>query len=142
MGVGIEVIAPEGMPEASEPISSFARCRGNILMATEDVGYPRLDKCEQPEQAASALLALIEDLDRGDDGVFTYDYWEAADQQWSKGREMAQTMDQARLITRRCPSLGLSAEQYAASMKRGEMRKTAFRFLSYFKMGYTIEWDY
>lgn len=141
MGVGIEVIAPEGMPEAEEPISSFARCRGNILMATKDVGHPRLDECEQPEQAASALLALIEDLDRGDEGVFTYDYWEAADQQWSKGRELGETLEHARFITDRFPDLG-TVEQYAAGMKRDEMRKTAFRFLSYFKMGYTIEWDY
>lgn len=142
MGVDVEVIAPAGMPDADEPISAFARCRGNILMATEDVGFPRLDKCEQGTEAARALVALIEDLDRGDEGVFTYDYWEAADQQWSKGREMRQTMETARLITRRCPSLGKTPEQYAAGMKRDEMRKTAFRFLSYFKMGYTIEWDY
>ena len=142
MGVHFEITAPEGMPEADEPIASFARCPGNVLMACVDVGHKRLDYCEQPQEAADALKALIFALDEGEDGLFSYDYWRKCDKRWSNGRELARELDKWRKLSHHLEEHGHTPESMVSGARRDRMRKTAWRFLSYFEMGYTIEWGY
>lgn len=59
------------LPKINETISSFRNCRGNIVTCVKDLGYPALSKIEDSNLAMEALSKMIEELDKGDDGVFS-----------------------------------------------------------------------
>lgn len=138
MGISIQVIPTEGLPDPEEPITNFIRCPGNILTAPQELGFDRLDKCGDPE---AALLALIQELDKGDDGLFVYELWEKWSDRFDRGRQLAKDRIDAAMLLDHCTTWDATVEQVVADRRRARMRKSAFRFYCYVKMGYKLVWS-
>ncbi|NQX95691.1 MAG: hypothetical protein HRT64_12375 [Erythrobacter sp.] len=82
---------------------------------------------------------LTAEVDRGDEGLFTWAYFHKCDMKWSNGRQINKSVSDLKPFEDQLPK---SAEDMIAQFKRHEFRKQAFRFFSYYKMGYTVEWGY
>lgn len=149
MGMDVTITAPAGLPEAREPVAGYAYSRGNIANAITELGrgFDRLDRLD-PETAAAALTLLIEELDRGEKGHFDTAWYMECDRSWSGGREFRQhATDHARVLSffqkNSAPGETVpTAESLFASSRRETMRSDAFRFVCYYRLGYTVEWSY
>lgn len=140
MGICVDVIAPEGFPDVNEPIVSFARCQGNIMMAPQHLGLPRLDHCADDKERLETLRIVIADLDKGPKSSFDEEYWEAGDRQWSNGKEWRTLIRKWRDMDHYLPGDKTPLER-AIEEKQEELRRHAMRFFLYFQAGYTVEWS-
>ena len=133
------------MPDVNEPIAGCSAVEGgNVVMAPEKVGFKRLSHLESKEECIDALLAVINELDKGDQGVWSNEYCLDIDKRWSEGRESKREWDKISHISDRhdIPSYMKSYEEYTGYCTRKRIREDATRFLLYYKAGYDIllEW--
>jgi hypothetical protein len=144
MSVDITITPPLGFPDPKESISSFARCPGNIMMATEEIGHERLDRIKYPEESKKALIDVIAEIDKGNDGKFNDGWCEEADRRWSDGKEAEESWRTygSPLLSWGGPVPWKNKKQYWGVTVRDRLRKEAVRFLLYYTAGYQIEWSY
>jgi len=144
MSISFRMTLPPGVPDPQERVSSFAPRSGNILTAVEEVGFLSLDRIPSPVQAQCALAALIAEIDKGEDGVFTADWWLKTDKMWSNSREFGIFCNEwgphMPVLSRSFP--GMTIELWYARTRREKLREDAFRWFSYYRMGITFEWSY
>lgn len=86
MGYSVEVKSPPGIPNVQEVVSSFAHSPGNLCYATVELGLAPLPKLSTEKQK-EALVLLIQELDKGKEGVFHDKWCMKCDLTWSDGRE-------------------------------------------------------
>lgn len=139
MGVAPVIRAIGDLPEVQEPFGNLSTREGTFLRATEYLGYPMLHDCS-PEQAREALLKVIEELDKGEDGFFCTAFWEET-------RPQIFETDYSRwesVFRKNAPegeSFTEAARRMSCSSYRLMWREAAFRFFSYYTMGYQIDWE-
>lgn len=142
MSIGVTIIPPTGLPDPSEPIASFAVCPGNIMTAAEEIGGDRLDDCS-PQDAMINLCRLIRELDLGDAGHFSDSWCAETDLCWSRGSEMEEAWggvaDMANVPN--LPGWMRTKRTYWGVVKRDQLRRTAVRFLLYYRSGYEVRWS-
>lgn len=138
MSIHVNIIPPKGLPDPYEKIISVATVRGSLLNATEEVGYDRLDKLDSPKKACFALLCVIEEADKGEDGIFNFEYWKEVTQRWDGCREFDKNLKEFRRLEQNLP---LTAEKMTSRFFRQRLRDDAFRFMSYYMMGYEVQWE-
>lgn len=142
MSVDIYVTAPPGLPDPKEPIFSFVRASGNIMMAPKVLGYRSLDDIPDRKVAASILVDVIAELDKGNAGGFSDQWCVDADLRWSGGKEMREAWEQVRAWRNGPgPDYLRSPETYWGHVTRDRLRKDAMRFLLYYLAGYEIRWS-
>ncbi len=148
MSADIEITPPAGLPDPREPISGMARADGNVMMATETVGFGTLDTLDELN-AAKALIAVIAEIDKADAGVFSDAWWIEADRKWSKGLEMRRYLEEYEIVFRHfrdhcAPEdrTGLTDNHFWGKHRRETLRAEAFRFLMYYLTGYKITWTW
>ena len=145
MGYSV-TIEHEILPDVNEPIVSFSSCRGNILMATEDLMGKRLSHIKTNNEAIVALMNLVVELDKGEEGIFNSCYFVEADNQWSNGRESKDAWDKTIPLRendyfKNLPQY-MNYESYTGYIGRDNLRKDAIRFLLYYKSGYNIKYEW
>jgi hypothetical protein len=141
MSWDIEITAPEGYPDVQEPIQGFSKCSGNLYMGVLEMKEKQLRYME-PKEAITALIDLINELDKGNDGRFSDTYAVEADQRWSEGKESRREWEKYEpyLQTHNLPFK--TYEQFCSITMRGHIRESAVRFLLYYTAGYKIEYEW
>lgn len=138
MGAGVDIVAPEGLPDVGCRVSSFAYCEGNILMNVQKVGFDRLDHLN-PEDQIEALKTLITEIDKGDEGIFDDDFWVECDMKWSKGKEFTTFADDMENVA---AYLNKTVEQMWGDHRRHQNREDAVLFLLSLLAGYKLVFSY
>lgn len=147
MGWSISVTMPEGNHPLSgqavdEKIVSMASSPGSLICVTEQLGFPRLSHCESPEQCMEALAAVIQELDKGDQGLFDNDWAVDADRQWSNGRESCGSWASIAENKDQLPPLMNTYESWTGHWKRSQLRQDAERFYLYYLAGCDVEFEW
>lgn len=142
MSIGVHIIPPPGLPDPKEPVSAFARAPGNIMTASEVLGYRSLDDIPDPVVARGVLVDVIAELDKGDAGRFSDQWCADADRRWSRELEMRQTWSRIAPCVRPGvePDYMQSMHTYWGHITRERLRADAVRFLLYYLAGYEIRW--
>lgn len=133
----------QGTPYPKEPIVSMCKCEGNLALATEKVGFKKLPHITKSKEAQKAILQVIEELDKENEGLFNDEWCEACDVSWSKGREMEEAWGKWEPLFNRTGDSKLNLpfsdkKTYWGRYKRSELRSSAVRFYLYYKAGYKI----
>jgi hypothetical protein len=137
MGYSIKVIAKEGLPPAAEPIVSSGTGPGSLLGCVREFGYNSIPYLTR-EQACEALLQVIEEIDKGEDGVFNTAYWKECDYRWTRNQNMNQEIAEYRMLW---THMRMDPELWWGMYKRERFREDVFRFFLYYKAGYDIEYE-
>ena len=129
MSLSLTIVAPEGLPEANEPIVSMSASKQGLRGAMFILKYNSL---EDSVDLAFDLLDLIKELDKGSSGVFNNAYfWDFFD---------SRSPDDRRFFYQVASMSNIPVEECFGDSCRRELRKDAFRFYLYVRAGYKIEW--
>ena len=146
MSYSVEITHEDkNMPDVNEPVSSFCAVEGgNICMATEKVGYERLSRITDRDEAIRAISSVIKEIDKGNSGIWSDAYCVEIDNRWSKGRESLDDWSKLSSIQNspNLPEYMKSYEAYTGYSTRSRIRKDAVRFLLYYKSGYDIKFEW
>lgn len=144
MSWDIDITGP--LPDPKEPIASICLSEGSLVLVTEKVGFKRLAYIKDREEAISALIAVITELDKGNEGIFNDDWCEYCDMQWSNGREMEENWSGwETILSRARGELNLPFKDKKTcwgNHKRTQLRSDAVRFMLYYKSGYDITYTW
>lgn len=149
MSVSVSIIPPPGFPDPREPISSFARCPGNIMTAPEVLGYVHLDEILTTNVTTAVprtvLTDVIAELDKGDAGKFSDQWCVDADLRWSGGREAEAAWREIAPFVhfegRNTPPSMRSKTANWGHVTRERLRDDALRFFLYYAAGYEVRWS-
>ena len=141
MGWSIDVDAPKGMPDVQEPIISVSSCSGNFYVAVREMKEKQLREMN-PDEAIEALIDVINEVDKGNEGRFNNDYAVASDKQWSEGRETLKGWNEVKQYLHRGSFPYKTYEEYCGHEMRKRIREASVRFLLYYKAGYQIAYTW
>ena len=130
MSLSLTIIAPTGQPPANEPICSMSRSKQGIRGSMEALTGNYLEDCVDLEWE---LFSLVEELDWGDKGIFSNDYF--------KPYLSSRSPDDQRFYDQVATMTKTSIDQIFGDSCRRELRNDAFRFYLYVRAGYKIEWE-
>lgn len=128
-------------PDVRERIASFSCCPGNMYYCVKELCGMFLHEMTHKELQIGALVGVIAELDKGNDGKFNDQYCVDADEKWSKGKETKKDwLEWSDIISRR-PDLKLGFHDYTSFCGhtiRARCREDAVRFYLYYKAGYDV----
>lgn len=132
MSLSLTVIAPEGCPDANEPIVSMGWSDYGLRGVCKALFGYSLEKIH-PESLSLRMLDVVNELDKGDLGLFKDDYF------WPYFKHSSEE-DKTfyDLIAHRTKT---TVKSYFGDSNRRLLRQDAFRFYLYAKAGYKLEWS-
>ena len=142
MSFYVTITPPPNYPDVKELISSFAHCPGNIYTAVIALREKELKEMERSE-AMDTLSEVINEVDKGDAGLFSNAYAVNADLMWSEGRETQEEWKALVAIwsTQLCSQPFKSYNDFCGYKLRSDLREVAIRFFLYYTAGYSIEYN-
>ena len=138
MGWSVQVVPTEALPDVDEPISSFCWCPGNMYMCVKELTGTQLNHMTR-EQAIVALLRVIVELDKGNEGMFSDAYAVDADMKWSNGVESRKEWEKWACI-QHFPYADYTT--CTGHEMRTRCRDAALRFFLYYKAGYEVRYEF
>lgn len=137
----------EGLPDPKEPIASICMTQGSIIMLTKRVGFTeRLVDFKTDAERITALGMVIAAVDaseemKGTTGLFTNEFAVDCDLLWSGGKESRTKWDEWADVRSKVSTMYpmRSYEEYTGNAFRTRVREDAYRFWTYYKLGYTVE---
>jgi hypothetical protein len=131
-----------GEIDVNEPISSVCNCMGSLTNITTELGYARLPDLTSYD-ACEALKMVINELDKGNDGLLNDEYSYEVDQKWSSGRETMEEYSEYESLMRSRPAIFPfhDYKSFCGHYFRTRMRKDCVRFWLYYKAELKVRWE-
>jgi len=142
MSWSVTITPPPGFPDVQEPVVSFSSCPGNLYTAVREKCARDLQGMQEKCEAMDALRAVLEEIDKGNHGLFSDDYAVKADIQWSGGKSTQKVWDQWRFYADQPNSPFKTYEGFCGWQLREDLRKDAVRFFLYYAAGYKIDYTW
>lgn len=146
----VDIENDKGLPNPQEPIVSICSSPGSLICLTKRVGFSeRLVDFKTDEERIAALGTLIAAVDvseesQGVTGLFTNEFALECDMTWSGGKESKAAWDEwadvIHKVNKHYPYRNYV--EYTGRRFRERVRADAFRFWSYYKLGYTVKFTW
>lgn len=129
------------MPDPKEPVASISSCEGSLVLLPTKLGMKKLNELTTPEKI-EALEKIINECDKGNEGVFNNTYAELCDMKWSQGYETATDYEKYKNHLYLFKGLFTDLLSFRGYSFRNRTRAMAMRFYLYLKAGYEIDFEW